>query len=68
MKKLIRFSSYILATVFALIIFSISASAAGTSTENHSALTGGQVFGGLVILLLVILIPLVRSSRKADLK
>jgi hypothetical protein len=64
MKKLLKVSSYILATVLAFVLSNVSAFAAG-NTEN-SSLTGAQVIGGLAILLLVILVPTMKSARKAS--
>jgi len=63
MKSLFKVSSYILATVLAFVLSNVTAFAADGNTEN-SALTGGQVIGGLAVLLLVILVPIMKSARK----
>jgi hypothetical protein len=64
MKKLLKVSSYILATVLVFVLSQVSAFAAGNN-GNASSLTAGQVIGGFAVLLLVILIPIMKSSRKA---
>jgi hypothetical protein len=66
MKNLIKVSSYILATVLVFVMSLASAFAAGNNGENGSSLTAGQVIGGLAVLLLVILIPTMKSARKAE--
>jgi hypothetical protein len=63
MKSLFKVSSYILATVLAFVLSNVTAFAADGNTEN-GALSGGQVIGGLAVLLLVILIPIMKSARK----
>jgi hypothetical protein len=65
MKKLFKVSSYILATVLAFVLSNVSAFAAGNATENGS-LSAGQVIGGVALLILVILIPTMKSARKAE--
>ena len=64
MKNLIKFSSYTLATALAFVLSQSSAFAAG-NTSTDSTLSFGQVITGIIILVAVILIPSVRSSRKA---
>jgi hypothetical protein len=64
MKKLLKISSYILATVLVFVLSQVPAFAAGNNV-SASSLTAGQVIGGLAVLLLVILIPIMKSSRKA---
>ena len=64
MKKLIKTSSYILATLIVLLVTQFSVLAAGDSAGNNSSLSGIQVIGGLAILLLVIFLPLLKSSAK----
>jgi hypothetical protein len=64
MKKLLKVTSYILATVLVFVLSQVSAFAAD-NTQSTSSLTAGQVIGGLALLLLVILIPIMRSSKKA---
>ncbi len=66
MKKLQKFSAYILTTVMVLLVSQYSVFAAGENSNNDSSLSGIQVIGGLAILLLVILLPLLKkeSSKK----
>ncbi len=64
MKKLIKVSSYTLATALVLVLSQFSALAAG-ETANNSTLSFGQVFGGVVVLVAVILVPTMKSFRKA---
>ena len=64
MKKFLKISSYILATVLAFVLSNVSAFAANNNNEN-SSLSGAQVIGGVAVLLLVILIPIMKSARKA---
>jgi hypothetical protein len=63
MKKLLKVSSYILATVLAFVLSNVTAFAA--DNNSNGSLSGGQVIGGLAVLLLVILIPIMKSARKA---
>ena len=64
MVKLLKASSYILATVVVFIMSQASALAANGSTEN-SSLSSAQVVGGVSILLLAILIPTIQKERKS---
>jgi hypothetical protein len=64
MKKLIKRSGYILATLVLLLTTQFSVFAAGENTANSSSLSGIQVIGGLALLLLVIFLPLVKSAAK----
>jgi hypothetical protein len=64
MKKLLSISSYILATVLVFVLSNVSAFAANNNSDN-SSLSGGQVIGGVAILLAVILIPTMKAARKA---
>jgi hypothetical protein len=64
MKKLIKTSGYILATLMVLLVTQLSVFAAGENPGNNSSLSGIQVIGGLAVLLLVIFLPLVKSSAK----
>jgi hypothetical protein len=64
MKKLLKVSSYILATVLAFVLSNTTAFAANNNSDNGS-LTGAQVIGGFAVLLAVILIPTMKSARKA---
>ncbi len=68
MKKLLKAAAYVLATVLAFTLTQSTALAAGGSTGNESTLSGAQVIGGFAILVLVILLPILKSSRKTDLK
>jgi len=63
MKKLLKVTSYILATVLVLVISQVSAFAAGPD-NGSSSLSGLQVIGGLALLIGVILIPTMKSARK----
>ena len=62
MKNLLKAIGYTLTTAFVLIVSQSSALAAGTS-QNDSTLSFGQVFGGIVILIAVILVPALRARR-----
>jgi hypothetical protein len=64
MKKIIKTSSYILATLIVLLVTQFSILAAGENPGNSSSLSGIQVIGGLAILLLVIFLPLVKGAAK----
>ena len=66
MKKFIKISSYILSIVIALVAFQVPALAAGNNGDNGSSLSAVQVIGGLAVLLLVILIPILKSSKKVS--
>jgi hypothetical protein len=64
MKNLAKVSSYILATTLVFVLSQFSVLAAG-ETANNSALTGGQVIGGLALLIAAIMVPTMKSARKA---
>ncbi len=64
MKNLIKVSSYILATVLVFVMSQASAFAAD-GNANGSSLSAGQVVGGLAVLLAVILLPIMKSAKKA---
>ena len=64
MVKLLKASSYILATVVVFIMSQASALAANGSTEN-SSLSSAQVVGGVSLLLLAILFPTIQKERKS---
>jgi len=64
MKNLLKGSSYSLATALVFIMSQTSALAAGP-TQNDSTLSFGQVIGGVVILIAVVLVPTMKSARKA---
>jgi hypothetical protein len=64
MKNLLKATSYTLATALVFILSQTSALAEGT-TQNSSTLSFGQVIGGVVLLIAVILVPTIKSARKA---
>jgi hypothetical protein len=64
MKNLLKATSYTLATALVFILSQTSALAAGTSS-NDSTLSFGQVIGGVVLLIAVILVPTMKGARKA---
>jgi hypothetical protein len=64
MKNLLKATSYTLATALVFILSQSSALAEGT-TQNNSSLSGGQVVGGVALLIGAILIPTIKSARKA---
>ena len=64
MKKLIKASSYTLATALVLVLSQFTALAAG-NTPNNSTLSFGQVIGGLALLVAAIMVPNMKTFRKA---
>jgi hypothetical protein len=64
MKKLQKISGYILATLMALLASQLSVFAAGDAVNNESSLSAFQVIGGLAILFIFILVPLMRGAGK----
>jgi len=62
MKNSLKAICYTLATAVVFILSQSSALAAGTS-QNNSALSFGQVFSGIVLLIAVILIPAIRARK-----
>jgi hypothetical protein len=64
MKNLQKIASYILATVILLLVSQFSLLAAGETVNNESSLSAFQVIGGLAILLIFILVPLMKSAGK----
>jgi hypothetical protein len=62
MKNLLKATSYILATALVFILSQSSALAEGT-TQNNSTLSFGQVIGGIVLLIAVILVPTIRARK-----
>jgi uncharacterized membrane protein len=64
MKNLLKISSYTLVTALVLILSQSSAFAAG-NTSADSTLSFGQVITGIIVLVAVILIPTMKSARKA---
>jgi hypothetical protein len=64
MKNLIKFSTYTLVTALVFILSQSSALAAD-GTSNDSTLSFGQVITGIIVLVAVILVPAIKSSRKA---
>jgi hypothetical protein len=63
MKHLIKVTSYTLATALVFVLSQVSALAAN-NTETGS-LTGAQVVGGVALLIAAILVPTMKSARKA---
>ncbi len=57
MKKLLKISSYILATFMVLLISQVSVFAADDSLNKDSSLSGIHLIGGFDLLTLVILLP-----------
>jgi hypothetical protein len=64
MKNIQKIASYILATVILLLVSQFSLLAAGETVNNASSLSAFQVIGGLAILLIFILVPLMRGAGK----
>ena len=64
MKKLLNISGYTMATMIAFVLSQGTVLAAGNATDN-AGLSGGEVVGGLSILLLAILVPTIKKARKA---
>jgi hypothetical protein len=67
MKNLSKIAGYTVATILAFILTQSQVLAANGPAGNESSLSGAQVIGGFAVLLLVILIPIMRSSKKANL-
>jgi len=65
MKNLIKVSSYTLATALVFVLSQTSALAAGTTDNSNSSLSAGQVIGGVALLVAAILVPTMKSARKA---
>ena len=63
MKNLLKATSYTLTTALVLILSQSSAFAEGT-TQNNSTLSFGQVIGGVVLLVAVILVPTIRARKE----
>jgi hypothetical protein len=64
MKKLQKITNYILTSVIVLLVSQFSVFAAGGTVNNDSSLSAFQVIGGMVILLLFILVPLMRGAGR----
>ena len=62
MKNLLKAISYTLATALVFIMSQTSALAEGT-TQNNSTLSFGQVIGGVVLLIAVILVPTMKARK-----
>jgi hypothetical protein len=62
MKNLLKAISYTLATALVFILSQTSALAEGT-TQNSSTLSFGQVIGGVVLLIAVILVPTMKARK-----
>ena len=63
MKNFLKMAGYTLATLMVLFVSQSSALAADGSS-NTSSMSGIQVFGGFVVLALVILLPLLKAEKK----
>ena len=66
MKKILKIFSYALVTIAVLLVSQFSVFAANDPAGQASSLTGSQVIGGLAILLLVIVLPLMKGSHKRE--
>jgi uncharacterized membrane protein YdjX (TVP38/TMEM64 family) len=66
MKKLIKISAYTLATLTLLLMTQFSVFAAGENSGQNGSLSGIQVVGGLALLLLVIFLPLMKTTAKKN--
>ncbi len=62
MKNLLKTINYTLATALIFILSQTSALAEGT-TQTSSTLSFGQVIGGIVLLIAVILVPTIRARK-----
>jgi hypothetical protein len=65
MKNIAKLAIYSLTTTLAFVFSEGSALAANNS--ETSTLTGGQIIGGAALLIAAILVPTMRSARKAKL-
>lgn len=65
MKKLIKYPGYTLAAILTLVIMQFSVSAANGKTPDRF-LTGVQIAGGVLVLLLVIVIALIKGKKSTD--
>jgi hypothetical protein len=63
MKNLLKIGSYTLATALVFVSSQFSVLAAGNTSDG--SLTGGQVVGGVALLIAAILVPTMRSAHKA---
>ncbi len=63
MKNLLKATSYTLATALVMVLSQVSAFAADGNA--NSSLSGAQVIGGVALLIAVILVPTIKSARKA---
>lgn len=64
MKNLQKICRYILSSVIVLLVFQFSVFAGGGAVNNDSSLSAFQVIGGLAILVIFILIPLMNGAGK----
>jgi hypothetical protein len=62
MKNLLKTACYTLATTLVFILSQTSVLAEGT-TQNDSTLSFGQVFGGIALLIAVILVPIIKARK-----
>lgn len=65
MKNFLKITSYTLATAFIFVLSQVSVLAA-SGTDNGSSLSGAQVVGGVALLIGAILVPTMKSARKAS--
>lgn len=63
MKNYLKAIRFILATLLIVIASQATVLAESTDTTASSGLSAGQIIGGFVVLLLVVLVPLVRSKN-----
>lgn len=62
MKNLLKATSYTFATALVFILSQSSALAEGT-TQNNSTLSFGQVIGGVILLIAVIIVPTIKARK-----
>ena len=62
MKNLLKAISYTLATALVFILSQTSALAEGTN-QNNSTLSFGQVVGGVILLIAVIIVPTMKARK-----
>jgi len=63
-KKVAKVVTYTMATLLIVVTSQFSAFAASKNETN--ALSRGQVIGGIALLIAAILVPILRSARKAN--
>jgi len=65
MKKLIKYPGYTLSGILSFVIIQSYASAANGKAPDGT-LTGVQIVGGVLVLLLVIVIALIKGKKSMD--